>query len=87
MLARGYFAHDERGREVRPPTESAPPGVRYAIVGENLALAPTVELAHHGLMESPGTAPTSSARSTAESGSAWRTRGLHGKMFTQDFAD
>jgi uncharacterized protein YkwD/uncharacterized membrane protein required for colicin V production len=53
MYIHGYFAHES------PITGSVVErvdavGVKYRLVGENLALAATAEIAHEGLMESPG---------------------------------
>jgi uncharacterized protein YkwD len=86
MLAKGYFAHaSEDGKTPADRVRAA--GVRYAIVGENLALAPTVELAHHGLMESPGHRANILSPHYGRVGIGVADAGLHGKMFTQDFAD
>ena len=53
MFARGYFAHDTpEGKD--PFERMREAGVRFRIAGENLALAPTLEIAHTGLMNSPG---------------------------------
>jgi uncharacterized protein YkwD len=53
MLQRGYFAHETpEGRT--PFDRMRDGGVRFTVAGENLALAPTVTLAHQGLMGSPG---------------------------------
>jgi uncharacterized protein YkwD len=67
MYLRGYFAHDTPECERAPPgREDDVPGcrdpfdrmravgVRYRVAGENLALAPTSQAAHDGLMRSPG---------------------------------
>ncbi|MDX5417861.1 MAG: CvpA family protein [Hymenobacteraceae bacterium] len=53
MFERGYFSH------VSPEGASAPDriraaGIPYRTAGENLAMAPTLGIAHKGLMESPG---------------------------------
>ncbi|WP_194350000.1 CvpA family protein [Pontibacter beigongshangensis] len=53
MFSRGYFSHQspegqdafDRIREARIP---------FRVAGENLALAPTLPIAHEGLMNSPG---------------------------------
>lgn len=53
MFKRGYFSHyspenqnvADRARQYQ---------VDYSIIGENLAYAPSLELAHNGLMNSPG---------------------------------
>jgi uncharacterized protein YkwD/uncharacterized membrane protein required for colicin V production len=53
MLRRGYFAHaDPEGKTVADRMKAR--DLTYVVVGENLALAPTLPIAHEGLMESPG---------------------------------
>jgi uncharacterized protein YkwD len=53
MFARGYFAHNSPDGKT-PFDRMKESGVRFLAAGENLALAPTVEIAHNGLMNSPG---------------------------------
>ncbi|HMQ35877.1 MAG TPA: CvpA family protein [Chloroflexaceae bacterium] len=53
MFERGYFAHVSPDG-VTPFDRIEQAGIGYAAAGENLALAPTIERAHTGLMESPG---------------------------------
>jgi uncharacterized protein YkwD/uncharacterized membrane protein required for colicin V production len=53
MFQRGYFSHvspDGRGPFDRMRND----GVRFTNAGENIALAPTLDIAHSGLMHSPG---------------------------------
>src|ERR1044071_379098 len=53
MFARGYFAHvSPDGLDPFERMQRA--GVTFRTAGENLALAPTVRVAHTGLMNSPG---------------------------------
>ena len=53
MFRLGYFAHvSPVSGEPGDRLDAA--GVRYLASGENLAYAPTVEVAHRGLMNSPG---------------------------------
>lgn len=53
MATRGYFGHTSpEGESVVDRIEEA--GVPYRLIGENLALAVTAEVAHEGLMESEG---------------------------------
>ena len=53
MFARGYFAHDTP--EGRSPFDRMKEArVQFLTAGENLALAPTLSIAHQGLMNSPG---------------------------------
>lgn len=53
MYLRGYFAH--RSPDGTSPSERLrAERIEYVLSGENLALAPTLALAHEGLMKSPG---------------------------------
>jgi uncharacterized protein YkwD len=53
MFARGYFSHyTPEGED--PFARMKDAGVKFRIAGENLALAPTLQIAHTGLMNSPG---------------------------------
>ena len=53
MFVRGYFSHyTPEGKDPFQRMHDA--GVTYRTAGENLALAPTLQLAHTGLMNSPG---------------------------------
>jgi len=53
MFARGYFSHyTPEGEDPFGRMKDA--GIKYRTAGENLALAPTLEIAHTGLMNSPG---------------------------------
>lgn len=52
LLARSYFAHvTPDGKTVADL--AARDGVPYLVIGENLAFAPTLNVAFHGLMQSP----------------------------------
>jgi uncharacterized protein YkwD len=53
MMAKDYFAHeDPEGKSVADRARDARVG--YFVIGENLAFAPNLAIAHRGLMESPG---------------------------------
>ena len=53
MFVRGYFSHyTPEGKD--PFQRMRDAGVTFRTAGENLALAPTLQLAHTGLMNSPG---------------------------------
>lgn len=63
MYLRGYFAHEtpecrEHGSDhegcTDPFERMRAHGIQYNVAGENLALAPTPQQAHDGLMRSPG---------------------------------
>jgi len=86
MLAQGYFAHvDNEGKT--PADRARAAGVRFTVLGENLALAPTVELAHRGLMDSPGHRANILSPDYTRVGIGVADAGMHGKVFAQDFAD
>lgn len=53
MFARGYFAHNTPEGKT-PFDRIRESNVRFRTAGENLALAPTLQIAHTGLMNSPG---------------------------------
>ncbi|HXG86555.1 MAG TPA: CvpA family protein [Pyrinomonadaceae bacterium] len=53
MFARGYFSHFTPENK-SPFDRMREDAARYTIAGENLALAPTLSIAHTGLMNSPG---------------------------------
>ncbi len=53
MFERGYFSHySPEGEDVADRAENL--GVDFLVIGENLAYAPSLEVAHKGLMDSPG---------------------------------
>ncbi len=53
MFSRGYFSHySPEGQDVTYRADLFK--VDYQVIGENLAFAPSLDLAHNGLMNSPG---------------------------------
>ncbi len=86
MFQRGYFSHiDPEG--VTPFDRIRAGGVSFFIAGENLAVAPTVSIAHQGLMDSPGHRENILRPSYRRVGIGAARGGRHGTMFTQNFAD
>ena len=86
MLARGYFAHTSPdGRD--PAGRLAAAGITYRIAGENLALAPTLQLAHTGLMNSPEHRENILRPDFGRVGIGILDGGVHGLMVTQVFRD
>ncbi|HAA89759.1 MAG: Uncharacterized protein XD63_1397 [Thermoanaerobacterales bacterium 50_218] len=85
MVEKGYFGHYS-------PTYGSPFammdsfGVSYRYAGENLAGAPTVEIAHRSLMNSPGHRANILNPNFQRIGIGIITGGPYGKMFTQMFA-
>ncbi len=53
MFSRGYFSHNTPEGET-PFDRMRKDDVRFRTAGENLALAPSLQIAHSGLMNSPG---------------------------------
>ncbi len=85
MLKRGYFAH-ETLEGVSPFDRMLQGGVRFRTAAENLAMAPNAEIAHQGLMDSPGhRANILNPEFTRVGIGAVKVAGL-GRIFTQNFA-
>lgn len=86
MFARGYFSHiTPEGKN--PFERMRDGGVLFGTAGENLALAPTVPLAHEGLMNSPGHRANILNAHYREVGIGIIDGGPYGLMVTQDFTD
>ena len=84
MVANGYFGHIS-------PTYGSPfammdrAGVKYRYAGENLAGAPTVEMAHRALMNSPGHRANILNPHFTHVGIGIARGGPYGYMYTQMF--
>jgi uncharacterized protein YkwD len=86
MFARGYFSHlTPEGKNPFDRMKAA--GVKFGAAGENLALAPTLELAHQGLMNSPGHKANILSMHYKTVGIGIIDGGQYGLMVTQDFTD
>lgn len=86
MFAKGYFSHTSPdGKSPFDRMEAA--GVTYTAAGENLAYAATVELAHDGLMRSPGHRANILSVDFGHVGIGVIDGGIYGKMFTQEFTN
>jgi len=84
MLKRGYFSH------FSPEGKSPFDRIRYEklkflIAGENLAIARTLQLAHEGLMESPGHRDNILHKSFGRVGIGILDAGFHGIIVVQNF--
>lgn len=86
MFARGYFAHINPDGD-DPFDRMDAGGVSYLTAGENLAYAPTLELAHNGLMNSPGHRENILRPEFGAVGIGVIDGGRYGLMFTQNFTD
>jgi uncharacterized protein YkwD len=86
MFERGYFSHySPEGEDVSDRAEKNK--VEYMIIGENLAYAPTLELAHKGLMNSEGHRANILSPDFNKIGIGVMDGGVYGIMFTQIFSD
>ena len=84
MFARGYFAHETpEGRS--PFDRMQADGVRFQAAGENLALAPSLQVAHNGLMNSPGHRANILGKDFGRVGIGILDGGMRGLMVTQNF--
>lgn len=93
MFKRGYFSHyapdpaigGAEGKTVADRTLEA--GIDFLVVGENLAYAPNVELAHKGLMNSEGHRANILSSDYSKVGIGVMDGGVYGRMFTQVFTN
>ena len=84
MFARGYFAHVSPDG-LDPFDRMKRAGVTFRTAGENLALAPTVRIAHTGLMNSPGHRANILRPPFGRVGIGIMDGGRRGLMVTQNF--
>lgn len=86
MFERGYFSHySPEGESVADRATEA--GIDFLVVGENLAYAPNVDLAHRGLMNSEGHRANILSEDFGKIGVGVVDGGVYGKMFTQVFTN
>lgn len=84
MFARGYFAHDTP-EGLSPFDRMKNANVRFTTAGENLALAPTLPIAHTGLMNSPGHRANILRKEFGRVGIGVMDGGMRGLMVSQEF--
>jgi len=86
MFQLNYFSHTS-------PTSGSPfnrmraAGIAFVVAGENLAYAPNVEIAHQGLMKSPGHRANILRPEFGRVGIGVIRSQFQGSMFTQDFTN
>jgi uncharacterized protein YkwD/uncharacterized membrane protein required for colicin V production len=86
MWERKYFSHvSPDGKDVGDRLEEHK--VKYQLAGENLALAPTLQTAHTGLMNSQGHRENILEKRFKKIGIGVIDNGYYGKMFVQVFTD
>lgn len=84
MFARGYFSHNTPENK-DPFARMREADVKFRTAGENLALAPTLEIAHRGLMNSPGHRANILRGAFGRVGIGILDGGRHGLMISQEF--
>jgi uncharacterized protein YkwD len=84
MFRAGYFSHTSPSGD-GPAERIRRGGIPFMAAGENLALAPTVDVAHSGLMASPGHRQNILTPEFSRIGIGVVSAGPHGLMFTQNF--
>lgn len=86
MFMKGYFSHINK-LGMSPFDRMEAQGIDFVHAGENLALAPSVELGMQGLMNSPGHKANILSPKYGKVGIGVIDGGIYGKMFTQEFTD
>ncbi|HKC14604.1 MAG TPA: CvpA family protein [Patescibacteria group bacterium] len=86
MFERGYFSH-YTPEGLSPFDRMINAGVVFAAAGENLALAPNVELAMKGLMQSTGHRENILSKDFGRVGVGVVDGGSYGEMFCQEFTN
>lgn len=86
MFARGYFSHYNPEGE-SPFDRMKQRNISFIAAGENLALAPNVQLAHQGLMNSPGHKANILSPDFGTVGIGVIDGGIYGQMFVQEFTN
>ena len=86
MFARGYFSHyNLEGQSPFDRMQAA--GISFTAAGENLALAPSTDLAMQGLMNSPGHRANILSTEFHKVGIGVIDGGIYGLMFVQEFTN
>lgn len=86
MLKEGYFSHySQKGEDVAD--RAAELGIDFNVIGENLAFAPSLDLAHNGLMSSPGHRANILSPDFRKVGIGVADSADFGIMFVQVFSD
>lgn len=86
MFKRGYFSH-YTPEGLSPFDRMDAVGVTYQFAGENLALAPSTQLAMQGLMNSPGHRANILNPNFHKIGIGVIDGGIYGKMYSQEFTN
>lgn len=86
MFRRGYFSHNTP-EGLTPFDRMVAADINFKFAGENLALAPNVELAMQGLMNSEGHKANILSKDFGKVGIGAIDGGIYGQMYCQEFTD
>lgn len=86
MFRRGYFSHNTPEGQT-PFDQMRSSNIPFLTAGENIALAPTLELAHQGFMNSSGHRANILNPDYRKIGIGVLDGGVYGEMFVQEFTD
>jgi uncharacterized protein YkwD len=87
MFENGFFSHISQVDGLSPADRADRAGISYFIIGENLAYAPDVYVAHQGLMNSEGHRKNILSEDYGKVGIGVIDGGIYGKMFVQEFTN
>lgn len=86
MFKRGYFSH-YTPEGLSPFDRMGSADISFIYAGENLALAPNVDMAMQGLMNSPGHKANILSPNFGKIGIGVMDGGIYGEMFSQEFTN
>ncbi len=87
MFENGFFSHTSQVDGSTPADRANKANIQYYVIGENLAYAPDVYLAHQGLMNSPSHRANILNAEYHKVGIGVIDGGIYGKMFVQEFTN
>lgn len=87
MFSHGFFSHVSAVDGSYPADRANRAKISYTVIGENLAFAPDVYVAHQGLMNSQGHRENILSTDYAKVGIGVIDGGIYGRMFVQEFTN
>lgn len=87
MFEKGFFSHTSSVDGSSPDDRASRADISYIVIGENLAYAPDVYVAHQGLMNSEGHRKNILSPDYNKIGIGIIDGGIYGKMFVQEFTN
>src|SRR3989344_5164708 len=87
MFVNGFFSHNSEVDGSTPADRADRKEISYTVIGEDLAFAPDVYIAHSGLMNSEGHRANILSEEFGKVGIGVVDGGIYGKMFVQEFTN